>query len=411
MKYLYIVVLSIVLFSCEKENNPEKKILIEVDANSSSLNDKDIVYFITSLDGELLASKKIENNTLNVIYNETNIGQEKYNVHRFENISNSEYNLISFFNTDKKLFEEKERCSTPFYDVYKYLGTCIFNFVDIPNYDYYDVCHSSGGSGGNTSIKQEQQCDFYNGYGFLYTFIKENNSFYYKYYDNFVPNTTYDISLNTDLMKSDMQIHTIPIPQNLNVYSVFNQGCFDYVAQCYTTSHYNYTETDYDLGEIKIIVPPNSSVKHYESEFTFSNENKKYVYFNRGAIPTSIPQYNFNIELNSDDIDNIDFKITGDYGLLLGEYNGENFDKNWKFYTDNPAYVNFPVLPDEILALNPYISKDDFSGTQLQHSSFKLINDKDKNSYVDFKSILDHNFNINNANDRQYITIEQWYNK
>jgi len=392
-------------------DNFGKEIILRIYVDNSIYNYAQAVYFVTNSEGVLIASKKVENSTTNILYKDESIELEAYNLHKFVFYNDSTYYLESLFDINLSYFTDNQCCNAQ--NMFPYIGNCSFNFTDIPQCDWYSMHFPSGGQ---ANLPGSRSTDLFTGNNFLFTFIKKSNNYYYKYYYDFTPGQTYSISLDTNLMESDVVIKYINAPENLKFKDSYIRRYLNGDYMCYAADHGIYTEEQDDSTRLNIVCPPdnNEPFKYYYSKLGFvnTNDSKQYLYSYLGDIPSNIPQFNFDIEIQNYHMDELDILLFGEYDFLYGEYSmGQGYSNlnKWKFYTNNSENVEFPVLPGEVLRLMPDLTSGSFIERENSFYKFSVYN---VNEIIDYNDFINKYLNCRQTDkyqEYQMISIREYY--
>lgn len=400
MKRILTLLILSLLFSCNKEDlTPEANphTFITVETNIGELYTGKRFYFATTLDGELLAYKQLENQEINVLYTENAI-PDKFNVHRLYVSNDGEIRFLeSFFNTNQTSFSNQPICENPIPKT----GNCTIH-ISGPTYSRYMFSYPGGAyvsysPNGFYTINHNIETSLYEGYNFLFTFLKREQQYYYKYFLDLNPNEIYDFELDPNTMDTNYSQKILNAPEGMlflnqsSIQSVIIGGlCYNRVCQLYS-------EISIDSTKLSTFVTPIGLEKYYKSYIhMLVEDNKKYTYQKHGDLPESIPTLDFDITNSSlEDYNNLSLSTSGSFDVISGTFRMETNAKNWRFYSDNADMLKFPLIPAEITEQYPtltsttyfetstimgYISLNDY-GVIANYSDF--IADFERNKYLD----------------------------
>lgn len=409
----------IIVLSCKKEKNDDiitaskKDTLIVIDESNNNLGLIKVIYFVTSLNGNLIASQSMEKNSINVIYISDSIKHVRFNVHKFTYLeSSNSFSLESVLNTDKVYYNDNDPCKGT--NPYNYMGDCNFKFNDISNDDLYSISFPMSGQEGY-GISPYTSASLFTDNNYLFTFTKKGDHYFYKYYHDLMPGKTYQISLNTDSMKTDVEVDTISAPPNYK-FDSFNSilACLNGDYECYYSAHGIFNKPIDNGTKLLVVSPPSHLYKYYHSVYNLVGvKNEEYSYFHLGNIPKNIPAFNFNLNIVDSSINNVSINTTGKFDFLLGEYLADYTTNvnNWKFYTDNSTKVVFPKLPEDVKKLVPFLSEETFTKGINSYFNFTLYDIEGVDSYEGFINTYDRYSNLKQYQIFQRISIGGKYNK
>lgn len=417
MKRILTLLTLCLLFACNKENEdviPETKLnpLITIDSeNDGVLYYGKRFYFVTTLDGELLGYTQIKNQNTNVLYTESAVIPDKFNVHRLYVSNDNEVRFLeSFFNTDQTYFTHNPICGNSFESI----GNCTIH-IEGPTYTNYVISYPSGSIGGFSpnqiySLNRDIEVSLFQDYNFIFTFLKRDQQYYYKYYFDLNPNEIYSFELDPATMNTNFDLNVLSAPDGM---SFSDEGDIESVILsnlCYYRVCALYSEISSDAKTLSIFATPMDHEIYYRCRINLLvDDDKTYTYQKNGELPELIPSLDFDITSTSLAYDNISFTTTGSYDLFSGNYMGENGNlKSWKFYSDHPEMIKFPDIPAEITEQYPTLASGTFFETLEINGFISLHEYSEINNYSDFMSELELNRYLGENSALQQLTVRNY---
>jgi hypothetical protein len=401
------------LFSCDHENvTPEAKpnTLITVNTNLSELYFGKRFYFVTNLDGELLAYKQLENQEINVLYTENSIIPDKFNVHRLYVSNDNEIRFLeSFFHTNQTSFTHKSVCE----DVLESIGNCTIN-ISGPTFTSYLISYPGGSVYAYSAneiytINRNIETHLYDGHNFLFTFLQKDQQYYYKYFLDLNPNEIYNFELDPNTMNTNYNLKVLNAPESMffldqcNIQSVILGGL------CYPSVCRLYSEISNDSIQLSIFVTPIGLEKYYKCRFhLLVEDDKEYTYHKLGNLPEFIPTLDFDITNSNLDFNNISLTTNGSFDVIIGNYRTESNSKSWKFYSDNPDFIKFPDIPAEITDQYPTLTSSTYFGTSTVEGYISLNEYNEIENYSDFMSDFELNRYLGENSALQKLTVRNY---
>lgn len=414
MKRILILLTLCLLLSCDHENvTPEAKLntLITVETDIGELYYGKRFYFVTTLDGELLAYKQIENQEINTLYTENDIIPDKFNVHRLFIPNDYEIRFLeSFFNTNQTSFTDKSVCG----ETIESIGNCTIHITG-PTYQSYLISYPGGAISASSpnqiyTINRNIETNLYQEHNFLFTFLKRDQQYFYKYFFDLSPNETYSFELDPTTMDTNFNLTVLNAPEGM---SFLDQCAIRSVILgnlCYYRTCELYCENSNDAKTLLIFTTPIDHEKYYRSHIHLVVEDsKEYTYEKNGNLPESIPSLDFDITNSSLDYDNISISTNGSFDFISGNYRGEyNNSKNWQFYSDNPDLIKFPDIPVEITEQYPSITSGTFFETSTVKGYISLNEYSEVENYSDFISEFELNRYLGENSAWQKLTVRNY---
>ena len=390
MKRIVIILIVSLFLSCERENESPGSNLntfISVDPNNWWIDNGEYFYFVTTLDGELIAFKKLEDHKINTLYFENDITPNKFNVHRLYVPNDSDHRYLkSYFNTNQTSFTDNQDCE----QLPDLIGDCKIHITG-PSYETYILSSPSGGMIStvfyqNNPINRTIETDLYQEHSFLFTFLKKDQQYYYKYFFDLNPDENYSFELDPTTMDTDFDIQLLNAPEEM----FFLEDCkiknVILGKLCYYSYCRLYSEINGDSTTLSIFNTPINPGKYFQSRIHLQvKDSKEYIYLKNGNLPGFIPPLGFDISASNLDYDNISITTTGSFDFINGYYRGENYPyKSWSFNSDNPDLIKFPDIPAEITELYPSITIDTFFDTLTVEANISLIEYSEYENYAEY---------------------------
>ena len=413
MKRIVIILIASLLISCEPENeSPESNLnnFITVDPNNWWLQNGQCFYFVTTLDGELIAFKKLENHKINTLYFENDITPDKFNVHRLHVPNDSDHRYLrSYYNTSQSSFTDNYFCE----QLEDPIGDCKIH-ISGPTYETYILSSPSGSTISSTfypnTINRTIETDLYQEHSFLFTFLKMDQQYYYKYFFDLNPDEIYSFELDPTIMETNFDLQVLNAPGGM--FFIDNCEVKNVILgkSCYYTYCRLYSEISSDSTTLSIFNTPINPGKYFQSRIHLLLEDgKEYIYVKKGNLPEFIPLLDFDISSFSLDYDNISIKTTESFDFISGYYRGENHPyKSWSFYSDNPDLIKFPDFPEEITELYPSITFNTFFDTLTIEGNISLIENSEIENYTNFLAHFDYSRNQGENSALQNLTIKNY---
>jgi len=412
MKRILLLLTLCLLFSCEQDDvTPEDKpnILITVTTNVFELYYGNRFYFVTDLDGDLLAYKQLEKQETNVLYTDNSVIPDKFNVHRLYVSNDYEaWFLESFLNTSQTSFTHYSGCENPLHSI----GNCTINITG-PTYKSYLISYPGGGASGYSpneifTLNRTFETYLYEGHNFLYTFLHREQQYFYKYFFDLNPNETYSFELDPNTMNTNYNMQVLDAPEDMHfltnhstIYSVILGGL------CYYSACILYKETSIDSTQMSIFITPCGLEKYYKCQIHLQVEDdKEYGYYKHGSLPEYIPTLDFDINNYNLDVDNISLTTSSSFDVISGHYRNETNAKNWQFYTDIADNIKFPEIPEEITDQHPAITSETFFGTATVAGSITLNKYSEIENYSEFMSDFELNKYLGENSALQKLTVK-----
>ena len=384
------------IISCEKDDETSEvkpEVLITVSTNISELNYGNRFYFVTDMDGKLLAYKQLEKQETNVLYSNNAVIHEKFNVHRlFVSLNYESWFMESFLNTSQTFYTQHSACEPPEQNS----GNCTIQVIG-PTYKVYLLSYPGGSETGYsinemTPINRTFDTFLYDGYNFLYTFLHREQQYFYKYFHDLEPNETYTFELDPSTMYTDSDIHILDAPVGMyfddnhsSIYSIVLGGL------CYHKPYLLYSETSDDSMQLSTFITSCGLELYYKSQIYLQLDNGiQYRYNKHGSLPEYIPALNFGFTDYNLDLDNISITTHGSFDVVTGRYRNLTNAKSWQFYADI-SDIEFPDIPEQITNIHPGISNESFFGTPTVYGYISLEEFTHIENYADFMSDLEQN--------------------
>jgi len=414
MNRILILLTLCLLFSCENEDiipEPILTPLITIDSENADINSGKRFYFVTTLEGKFLGFKQIEGLKINVLHIESAEIPDKFNVHRLYIFDNSDIQILeSFFNTDQTLFTHKPVCESTF----EKIGNCSINITG-PTYEVYILSYpggsySSTSPSGIYSIHENLETILYNGYNFLFTFLKKDQQYYYKYFFDLSPTETYSFQLDPTTMETNFNLKVLNAPEGIFFTDESNIQSVILSNTCFYRGTNLYNEVSNNAKTLSIFATPIDNEKYYKCNIIMQDENgKEYTYLRNGELPEFIPSLDCDITSANMDYDDIEITTNGSFDFIYGYYRVESDNvRNWFFYSDDDDMIKFPDIPAEITEQYPTLISSTFFETSTVKGEISLFEYSDINNYSDYMSDLLLNKYLGENSTLQRLTVRNY---